>query len=188
MGVRLVCATSKIQENDIEELYETAFPAAEKKPFSIIKKKRDEGRVELLCIEEEPDSANQAETPRFLGLAITMIYEDRVLLDYLAICEEQRGSGVGSQTIALLKQRYQGKRFLLEIESTKEACEDIVIRKRRKAFYERNGLSAMDYLVNLFGIEMEIMTADCSVNFDDYHEILEKVYSPDFAKNITLVV
>lgn len=153
----------------IRELYEAAFPASEKKPFSLILEKRASGAVEILVIEDDKK--------RFRGLIITILHKDMVLIDYFAINEECRGSGIGSDVLKLFTARYKNKRVFLEIESTvSEQVEEYEIKLRRKAFYEKNGLASQGYLVNLFGVEMEIMTFHCDICFEEYHEMLIHVY------------
>lgn len=181
--------TTKMQEKQLRDLYELAFPKEEKKPFSIIMQKQKEGIVEILCIE---DNAIDNEEPIFLGLAITILYKDYVLLDYFAIEPSQRGSGVGSQVIKLLRERYSQKNIFLEIENTtpifqKVSQEELAIRNRRKAFYMRNGLTPMDYYIDLFGVEMIIMVFDKPITFEIYRELYEKTFSTKFIKNVKLI-
>jgi len=163
----------------IEALYQTAFPPSEKKPFSLMLGKREQGWMEILAIESDQDD--------FLGLAITMICQDIVLLDYFAIADEMRGSGIGSQTLQLLKNRYKNKRLLLEIESTATESPDHEVRLRRKNFYTRNGLCAMPYMVELFGVEMEIMTFPGPVSFEEYHAIFETIFDGKFDEKVILL-
>lgn len=95
---------------EVHALYETAFPACEKKPFSMITAGQETGLVEILAIEENNG---------FLGLAIMAKAGDRVLLDYFAIADQARGHGVGSAALRALRGKYQGMRLIIEIESTK---------------------------------------------------------------------
>lgn len=64
--MRLAEAVTERQLRNIGELYSTAFPAEEQKPFSLLLEKRDEGFVELLSIEDEKET--------FVGLAISSSY------------------------------------------------------------------------------------------------------------------
>ena len=66
--MRLAEAVTERQLRNIGELYSTAFPAEEQKPFSLLLEKRDEGFVELLSIEDEKET--------FVGLAIVIVYDD----------------------------------------------------------------------------------------------------------------
>lgn len=166
--------------NQIKQLYEEAFPPTEKKPFSLILKKSEEGCMEILSIEEEDG--------QFLGLAIFILHGDLALLDYLAIRPERRGCGIGSRVLPLLRERYAGRRFLLEIEDADEAdAENLAERVRRKAFYLRNGLCEMPYRIWLFGVQMQILTDGATVTFDEYHAIFPAVFSPHAAENVRLL-
>lgn len=168
------------QLENVKKLYEAAFPPSEKKPFADILAKRAEGCVEVLAIEDDKK--------RFRGLIITMLYQDMVLIDYFAIEEENRGSGIGSDILKLFFNRYKDKRVFLEIESTvSEQSKDYEVRLRRKAFYEKNGLNAQDYLIELYGIEMEIMAFECKISFEEYHELLVHVYGKELGKNVQFI-
>lgn len=160
--MKLIEAYQEQQLKDIQNLYEKAFPASEKKPFSLILEKRKEGVVEVLAIEGEE---------RFLGLAISILYKDMVLLDYFAVAANKRGKGVGSAAIQLLKERYANKRFFLEIERTDIEAENLEERCRRREFYLKNGLMPISLFVELFKVEMEVLTNHCKVNFEEYYQL-----------------
>lgn len=178
--LRIKEALEEKQLEKLRELYEQAFPASEKKPFSLILQKRAEGSVEILAIEDEEQE--------FQGLIITMRYRDMVLVDYFAIAEERRNSGIGSKVLQLLLSRYKGKRIFLEIESTvSKDSPDYDIKIRRKRFYERNGLHAMNYLALLYGVEMEIMVFGDEVTFAEYHELVEQIYGEEAGRNVKLI-
>lgn len=171
------------EEKEIEQirlLYESAFPASEKKPFSLILEKRATGSVEIMTIEDEKK--------RFRGLLITILHKDMVLIDYFAIDEAYRGMGIGSDVLKHFTTRYAKKRVCLEIESTmSEQIEDYEIKIRRKGFYWKNGLKPMGYLVDLFGVEMEIMSFKCEVSFEEYHEMLVHVYGEGIRDKIQFI-
>lgn len=174
---RLVSADTAVQLEQVEALYMRAFPAAERKPFSVILRTRAKGKAEILTIE----SADGA----FAGEAITVQCGSLVLVDYLAVSEEMRGQGVGSAALRLLRERYAGKIVFLEIESTKEAdVPNREQREKRKAFYLRNGLSCMPFRAVEFGVEMEVLTFSGEVAFDDLHGLYQSVFGRAVAANI----
>lgn len=174
--MRLVDADTRDRLRKVRALYEEAFPGSEKKPFRMILRGRKKGNYEILAIEEESSV--------FLGLAITMQYREMVLLDYFAIAPYARCAGTGSQALAALQRRYEGRKFLLEVESTVGVTDPGDYRLRRKAFYLRNGMEAADFLVSLFGVEMEIMTFQCEVTFEEYHEIFQHLLPMGMARRI----
>ena len=177
--MRLNDTPSKQNLYRIWALYQRAFPKGEKKPFGVMWKKRKEGKMELMAVEDDQG--------KFLGLAITILHKDIVLLDYFAVSPAHRGKGIGSEVLRLLDQRYEGKRILLEIEDPEEPCRNKEDRLRRKAFYLRNGRTVQPYKVWLFGIKMLVLTNGTAVSFEEYHEIFDEVFSPRIGKCVSLV-
>lgn len=173
----------------VKTLYEAAFPENEKKPFSFMLEGRKKGQFNILYIEEEAC---------FCGLAIMMLYGNMALLDYFAIDPDLRNSGHGGRALKKLQERFAEKKFLLEIESTQGlkdreelpagiSREEARKRLRRKAFYQRWGMEAMDFRVLLFGVEMELLVYKDRVEFDEYHEMLEHVLPPGYGDRVVLV-
>jgi hypothetical protein len=178
--MRLTHLCREAEMADIKALYEEAFPPEEKKPFSLILQKSEEGSMEILSIEEDDGS--------FLGLAIFILHKDLALLDYFAIATRERGKGHGKRALALLFERYPGRRFLLEIEDADEtAAPNLDERIARKSFYLHSGMCEMPYRVMLFGVRMQILTKSKAVSFEEYHAIFPAVFSERAAKNVTLV-
>ncbi len=162
----------------LKQLYSRTFPISEKKPFGLMLKKRTEGTMELMTVEENDGT--------FLGFVITILHKDIVLLDYFAVSPAQRGKGIGSEVLQLLHERYPGKRILLEIEDPEYPCKNKEERLRRQAFYLRNGFTVQDYTVWLFGVKMLILTNGTTVSFDEYHEIFEAVFSLKTGTHVTM--
>ncbi len=162
-----VQATTEEQIQKIYDLYMEAFPKSERKPFEIMMEKQKEGAVDVLYLEE---------AEKFIGLAITARYEDRVLLDYFAIDKQARGGGYGSAAIRLLLEFYEGKRMILEIETPRVPCENREQRIRRKNFYHKNGLTDLDFMTKLFGVEMDMLSNGKPCTFEEYQEIYLKVF------------
>ncbi len=181
-------AVTRKELEKVKTLYEATFPENEKKPFSFMLEGRKKGQFNILYIEEEC----------FCGLAIMMLYGNMALLDYFAIDPDLRNSGHGGRALRKLQERFAGKKFLLEIESTQGlkdgeeqptgiSREEAQKRLRRKAFYQRWGMEAMDFRVLLFGVEMELLVYRDRVEFDEYHEILEHVLPPGYGDRVVLV-
>lgn len=176
--MKIIKATDEKRLKYIEDLYLCAFPASERKPFQLMLNKQAEGTMEILAIEEEN---------AFLGLAIFAFDKDLALLDYFAISEDLRGQGIGSKAIKALQKIYEGKRFVLEIETTKKPCEDSEMREHRKAFYLRNGLHTMDFDVILFGVEMEILANCDELTYEEYLNIYINACGLKYADKIRLI-
>lgn len=164
----------------METLYMQAFPAVERKPFQRMVKKQQEGVMQMWAVLEEQE---------FIGLAITVLYRDLVLLDYFAIAAKKRGTGCGSQVLSILKEKYQDKRFFLEIESTREPLSligesEAANRSRRKSFYLKNGMQETNLNVNIFTVEMEVLTAGKDVTFEEYYNLYLDTFGQKIADHV----
>lgn len=176
MSIELKQVFSGERLDEIHALYETAFPAGEKKPFSMIVSGQETGLVEILAVEKDD---------RFLGLAIMAKAGDRVLLDYFAIADEARGHGIGSAALQALREKYQGMRIIIEIESTK--CvdeEELLLRTRRKKFYLRNGFTMLPYYIDLWGTEMEMLSNGMPCPYEEYLDIYTTAFGTKVSDKI----
>ena len=164
-----------LQWAEIYRLYQEAFPASEKKPFSMILKMHRKGASDVWRF---------TRNGKFAGLIITINGENHILLDYLAVDKAKRGTGIGTQILQLMQQQYSGKGVFLEIESVYEDCDNKAERLRRKHFYEKCGMKSMEVFVWLFGVKMELMGFDCRVTYEEYHRFYRDNYNEWAAKHI----
>ena len=156
-------------------LYQKAFPKSEKKPFSMIRSMHKKGTSDVWRFERNG---------RFAGIIITINGEKNILLDYLAVDAKQRGTGIGSEILQLMKNHYEGKGVFLEIESVYEECGNKAERLRRKHFYEKCGMESMGVFVWLFGVKMELMSFGCKMRFEEYHAFYRDNYNQWAADHI----
>ena len=162
----------------VYKLYMEAFPKEERKPFELIQQKVKERQMEILVIEKNKT---------FVGLAITAYDKEKVLLDYFAIEASYRGQEIGGKAIEMLKQRYAKKVFFLEIEIPDEKREDYETRMRRKTFYLKHGLKETKVYVDLFGVEMEILTASSEITFEAYLGLYQSVFGQAIDQKIKCI-
>ncbi|MDD7378011.1 MAG: GNAT family N-acetyltransferase [Lachnospiraceae bacterium] len=165
--MRLVEANTREQIQKIRKLYEDAFPKCEKKPFWLINRRKKQGLVDIWELQDEEG---------FAGLAIMMKAGDLVLLDYFAVDTQRRGSGCGSKALQCLQEHYEKQRLFLEIESVYGEAENQKDRERRKKFYLTNDMEEMGILVDVFGTEMELLTYQCSLTYEEYLSVYRQVY------------
>lgn len=131
----------------IYRLYRPSFPRHERKPFSMILSMWRKGKTDVWYFENNG---------RFAGLATTINDSELILLDYLAVAKSMRGQGIGSRILHELKQRYNGKGLLVEIESVYEPSPNHEERIQRKQFYLKNGMQPSHVVASVFGVSMEL--------------------------------
>lgn len=175
MDMELKRPESRSQWLALYRLYRSAFPRAERKPFSMIVKMWKKGKTDIWCVERQG---------AFLGLGITINGPEVVLLDYFAIVGKCRGKGVGTAALKGLMDRYAGKGFFLEIENPREPGPDQQLRCRRKRFYLSAGLEELHTTAKLFGVEMELLGKGCQLDFGQYQAFYRDNYSQWAAEHI----
>ena len=157
------------------DLYDKAFPAQEKKPLQIMENLIADNRMEMLAMVDEDE---------FVGLAINLIdtEQNRALLDYYAIVPEKRSGGYGSKGLEVLLDRFKNQKYIFEIETQDEKAENAEERKRRKAFYLRNGLKETGLFVNAYNTDFEILTPDGELTFWEYVDFLREVMYEEYVQ------
>lgn len=160
------------------------FPANELKPFSMIEKLMNSGCYECCGFYKK-------ESDELCAYAFMMADSDTnmLLLDYFAVCEEVRDKGYGSAALELLKEDYikwDGMIFEVEDDDMADAEEEKLLRQRRIAFYERNGVVMTKQKSQAFGVDFKLMIMNLgSVETgDNIGYFLESMYRKMLPENI----
>ena len=172
-----ICTADSEDKKFILDLYLEAFPSEERKPFSLIERKTAMGSMEILVLKER---ANR------IGLAITALEEELVLLDYFAIAPEYRDKGYGTEALLLLEALYSGRQFFLEIEEPGQGAPNQQERIRRKNFYIRNGMRETGIRIQLFGVDMEILATAVELTFKKCEKLYRELLGPLYAEAVKL--
>lgn len=168
-------ANSIFDHIKVRKLYRNAFPRAERKPYSVIKKMQKEGRGDFWIYEDKG---------RFLGFATTINGKNAVLVDYLAVNTNTRGSGVGSAILQDLRRHYGDDKLFLEIETITPLADNNEQRERRKAFYLKNGMQEVGVTANIFETDMELLSFGLTMTFEEYRNFYRDNYNSFAADHI----
>ena len=128
-----------------------AFPENELRPLSVLERLCDEGVYEPLAFFEKD-----------VPVAYAFLWKDAdgfLLFDYLAVSESRRGSGLGTELLLSVLDRFGSAPAVFgEVEGPlgKDAAQDALIC-RRLAFYERNGIVKQGYDCGLFGVYYHVL-------------------------------
>lgn len=154
-------------KNQVKKLFVTAFPREERPPMWMLTRRCRQGLAEFRAVVHED---------RFVGL-IYVIGDERIkTLMFLAIAEDARGGGYGSEILKRVRENYPGVKLFLNIEPLDRNAPNYEQRCRRKKFYERNGLTCLDYQVREAGVTYEMMTYGEYVSKDEYEETMQVMY------------
>ncbi|MBQ8188962.1 MAG: GNAT family N-acetyltransferase [Lachnospiraceae bacterium] len=169
-----------LNENEITKIYKNYMPydfaKNEIKPLSRI--------LELCKLEkyfcygfyEKQEQGSE----KMIAYVFLVTSENRkaVLVDYFAVSDGIRGLGYGSKCFEMLqdkvKERNLGTLFL-EVENPDFGMDEAeqLLRKRRIAFYIRNGMTLTNLRIFLYDVEYLLMTSDASEKAD----VKEQIYA-----------
>ncbi|HBT94960.1 MAG TPA: N-acetyltransferase [Coriobacteriia bacterium] len=120
----------------MKALYTEAFPKEERVPLWILFWRAQIEGVEFTGFYEEGS---------LVGFTYTISYGDLTYVFYLAIHSTVRSKGYGSKILQSIEGRHPANRLSLEIEDPEQPAANSGQRRRRLAFYRKNGYEPTGY-------------------------------------------
>ena len=153
----------------VRRLYETAFPVEEQIPYEDL----------MVLMDKMPlDFTAYYDGEKFVGFTIVYPRKTFNWFWYFAVCDELRGKGMGQQILSMLIEEYKDCTNILDMESPDQVCENSEQRKRRCAFYLRNGFRKTGVGKSFEGIDYTIlMKGNGTFTLDDYEQVLDELRS-----------
>lgn len=177
----------------MEELYhahmERDFPDDELKPLFLLEELAAQGINRIYGCYKDGRLAGYYVLARKQG-------SQMVLLDYLAVVPEWRGTGVGSHILRMIREQLEDKTYLfIESENPAYAKDEVekVTRERRLDFYRRGGAVEQGVKVLLFGVQYNGLTLSRDTfptpqqQMEDYMDLYRSMLPPDwYEKNVAV--
>ncbi|MBR3503989.1 MAG: GNAT family N-acetyltransferase [Clostridia bacterium] len=152
---------------DVMALYLRAFPANERRPLDVLL--RDEsGASDVLAVREGDG---------FVGLAILLTWRDITHILYFAVSEELRGRGLGGEILRSIRTLYPRNRIIADIEQPYDGAPDDPLRRRRMAFYARNGFAPTEIQYTWRGERYIIVAMGGSVSEQEFDDFWDYFYN-----------
>ena len=151
---------------ELRRLYETAFPEQEQIPYDEL--------IHLLDL-MDIDYTAYYEGEMLVGLTMVLRLPQYNWGWYFAVREELRGKGYGQTILTSVLDKYRDRKpFVIDIESPLQPdSPNPEQRKRRHAFYLRNGLKDTGADRTYNGITFTIMSSsDAPFTQQDYEDIV----------------
>lgn len=165
----IVKTTSKKLQNykKIRTLYKSSFPRKERFPHAVLQIMKHFKLVEAFVFYDEE---------QLCGFSYLIVQEKAVFIMYLAVNDELRGKGYGSEILKCIKSKYPDKTIILDIEELNPQAKNYEQRIRRVKFYKKNGFYQTNQYFAMRGVRYEIMCTDASFTEGDYNEFWKNVY------------
>lgn len=124
------------------------FPRDERKPLHMIRSALRRGQYQCLGLFDAEQIAAYA-----FFVVLQAGDAQKILLDYFAVEQSRRGSGIGSRFLHMLQTRFAGV-LVIEVEDPECAMDasERTTRLRRMQFYLRNGCAATGVTADVFGV------------------------------------
>lgn len=157
-------------EEQLRQLYETAFPVEEQIPWNDI--------IRLIGVMPLDFTAYYDNNEILQGLTIVYPRKQFNWFWYFAVPAELRGKGVGQEILSRLLEKYHGETNILDMESPDQVCENSEQRHRRHGFYLRKGFRDTGVGRSYEGIDYTIMIiGEGSFTMQDYDDIIGELRS-----------
>lgn len=167
MAMKTKIITASNADEQLRQLYETAFPQEEQIPWTDLMR---------LIGEMHLDFTAYYDGDIFVGFTITYPRPSFNWYWYFAVRKELRGKGYGQQILTMLKERYRGQTSIFDMESPRQECDNIIQRKRRHAFYLRNGFRDTNVYRTYENVEMTIMMIGAGTfTMQDWDDIVREL-------------
>ena len=145
-------------------LYRSAFPKEERLPWWILRLNACRKGIDLTAF---------MDGDVFCGFTASVTVENLHFLLFFAIDDEKRGMGYGSAVLQMLQKQHQT--LVLNVELLDPAAENYDQRKRRFAFYQRNGLVDTCYHVWEVGGKFRVLSTQEKLDVPRYKKIFKKL-------------
>ncbi len=171
----------KLEYTELEAVYNQYlhrhFPADEIKPLAHIRRMWEAGAYQALAM-----YGRQGEQELMgYGFFAADTESSMLLLDYFAILEKYRARGLGSiflKEMHRLLKDYNG--ILIETEDADYAANEteLMIRRKRDAFYEGNGVLKTGIVSEVYGVHYQIwqFPGEKPASVKECRDNLEKIY------------
>lgn len=161
----------------IHNLYMTAFPPIERFPFSYLYRKSFSKDIDFYVLHDDST---------LIGLLYITKSGETSIVFYFAIIEELRNNNYGSRALEWLQTHSKTKNIALLLEWQDPTADNYEIRKRRKAFYLRNGFKETGFIHNSLDktAHYEIISTTGTFNQSEYLKAVEVLYPPNFSAEI----
>lgn len=156
-------------DQQLKRLYETAFPVEEQIPWQDL----------MRLVETMPlDFTAYYDHEALLGFTIVYPRKTFNWFWYFAVLDELRGKGIGQQILSRLIDKYKSSTNILDMESPEQVCDNTEQRRRRHAFYLRNGFRDTGVGRSFGGVDYTIMImGEGTFTMRDYDLIINELRS-----------
>lgn len=154
---------SMVDYNSILEIYKNSFPKVEQFPVWLLR---------IMSHLKGVNSIAFYDRNNLCGFSYFLVNEKTVFILFLAVNNQIRLKGYGSQIISWIKENYPNREIFLDAEKPDENTENNSQRVKRIEFYKRNGIFDTNHSFSYDGVTYEILCTNKNFSEEDYNKNL----------------
>lgn len=147
----------------IGQLYQRAFPKDERAPFSLLERKANQGKAQMLV-------AKDGDT--LVGFAYVIYDAEVVYLFYFAVEDAFRGKGYGTAILQALQKAFAGKRLFLAREQLDSHADNYEQRVKRRNFYLHAGFQDQPARIKEANVVYDVMSMGGAITPAEYERLI----------------
>ena len=151
----------------INDLYLAAFPRQEREPMSMLLSRAKKGVAKFEAYYDDGI---------FVGLSSVSTQGDLSYVQYLAVVSTEQSKGYGGQILSHIKEIHLQNRIFLNMEIEDETAENAQQRKKRRAFYLKNGYVPTGLNMIIAGSKLELVIQNGTCTADEIRRFFRKYF------------
>ena len=116
----------------------------------------------------------------FVGFMMVQTHKTISYLFFLAILPECRSRGYGSRALETLRELYPERKQVVDFEMLDTSSENSEQRKKRKAFYLRNGYKETGLFLSYKDVDYEVLTMADNFDYDEFKDMMSSIPLENF--------
>ncbi|KRK48482.1 GNAT family N-acetyltransferase [Secundilactobacillus kimchicus] len=148
----------------VKALYKRAFPKEERIPYSWLKSLAHRAIVDFLAYYDDH---------QFVGFTYTITHHDVSYLFFLAVNDQVRSKGYGSQILQELDHQHPLNRIILMVEPLDSTAINSHQREARLAFYTKNGFHRTGITTVEQGVTYDMLSKRGNVTAMEYRQLIK---------------
>ena len=151
--------------DDFIRLYESAFPENERIPFRHLLRRSAEEMAEFRGFFDKDE---------FIGFLYLVLDGNNAFLLFLAVHEDYRSRGYGSEMLRYCKSRHRDIPAVVAIEEVDDKYDNYDERVRRREFYRKNGFETTDYIYHEYRETYDLMTVNGYFKPQHFNKLIKR--------------
>ena len=121
---------------------------------------------------------------QFVGFMVVQLHEELAYLFFLAIDYSCRSKGYGGYALETLRATYPDKKQVVDFEMLDDAASNSEQRKKRRAFYLRNGYKETGFYLSYLGVDYEVFCMEDTFDSEMFKRMMSTLkiegFNPEY--------